>query len=989
MTETPLWDMLANMMTLLALDIAFLAVFILALIPLSMYRHASFAVLRRNFFGYFNNPTGYIFLCVFVVLTSIAAFWPPEFFNANLANLDQLNFFIPLIMLVFIPAITMSVWAEERRQGTDELLLTLPADDFDIVLGKYLAAVAIFSASLLFSQIATYWALVRLSLGDVDIGLFFATYFGYWLLGVAMLAIGMVASFLTSNLTIGFILGALFNAPIAAASYAVWAVGNRPIARFVEQWSFGAQFEDLGRGVISLSSLIYFIMIAVVGIYLCIVLIGRRHWRGGRDGNAMLGHYLVRALALIGIALAANALFMQFDVRQDVTAARISSLSPDTRKIMRELDPEYPIKIEAFLSDQVPEQYAQTKKDLIATLNELEAHNRNAIEVTVYNNLKPSSEEAILAEERYNITPQTVQVVSRGTIRDEEILMGLAVTSGLEKVVVPFIDYGIPIEYELIRSIATVAEAEREKIGIVSTDAQLFGGFSFAGGQPRQIQKQPIVEELEKQYEVEEVDPSNPIDVEKYRALLVVQPSSLTPPQFDNLLAAIRGGIPTAVFEDPLPNFMQGVPGTDQPKQPQGMFGGQPQPKAEIGPLMDMLGVKFHRSQGGFSPQGPQEQVDIVWQRYNPYEGKLRVEGIPAEWVFIRNEIYDPKADELLPFNANSKITNGLEEVLFPWPGAVRKVGDNDAIDFQPLVMTGDMSGTVKISDIQQNQADPLEMDKARGASAEGRRYTLAAWIKGKSNGEEGGDATENDDSGETETESDAEAEGEQGDGSGAGENRPLNVIFVADIDLMAPPFVYVRARPQDEINWRFDNVTFVLNVLDALVGDESFMDIRKRKVRHSTLKLVEKRTETARERVEEQKAKFQQGFDEAVKAAREDMEEQTARVQKRLDDLNAKERAGEPIDVLQKLRLQQERQLLQARAQRKFDVKQQQLRRELERDVERIEQELERDVQDIQNGYKITTLVWPVILPLLIGLVVFVRRRMREREGISRARLK
>src|SRR5262245_27416966 len=201
-----------EMLKLIAVDAIFVIVLALLLTPLAQYKKAAFAVLKRNFVGYFANPTGYVFLCLFVFLTSAAAFWPHEFFIANLANLDQLNKYMPLILLVFIPAITMSLWADERWQGTDELLLTLPAADFDIVIGKYLAAAAIFTVSLIFSQICNYWLLVQVSsdpkaeytadIVNLDTGLFFVTYLGYWLMGLAMLAVGMVASFLTPNLTV-------------------------------------------------------------------------------------------------------------------------------------------------------------------------------------------------------------------------------------------------------------------------------------------------------------------------------------------------------------------------------------------------------------------------------------------------------------------------------------------------------------------------------------------------------------------------------------------------------------------------------------------------------------------------------------------------------------------------------------------------------------------------------------------------------------------
>lgn len=961
-----LLDVLVQVMRLLMADTVFLIICLLLLIPLSSLKPATFAVMKRNLFGYFNNPTGYVFICLFVLVGSAFAFWPHEFFNSNLATLGELNKTFPLVMLLFIPTITMSIWADERRNGTDELLLTIPATDWDIVLGKYLAVAAIFTASLLFSQIANFTVLNILALGDIDTGLFATTYLGYWMIGLAMLSLGMSASFLTRNLTVGFVLGVIFNAPLVLTANADLIIRSSDFAQSVSRWSHAAQFSDFGRGVISFRSIIFFAMVVAIGLYLSIVLIGRRHWYGGKNSEAKLGHYLTRAVSLVVIAIGLNLIFSTFDLfRRDMTSEQVSSLSADTKELLSDLDQEQDTRIEAFISKSVPEQYARTKLDLITMLQEFGARASSRIDVKIYDNLEPFSEGANRAEDQHRIQPETVITEDRGTRKQEQIFLAAAFQRGDEKVVVPFFDQGIPVEYELIRSINTVTDAQRPRIGVVTTKAELFGGFSMAGGMPQQTQRQMIIDELEKQYEVVQVDPNNPY--EKFDVLMVVQPSSLTPPQLENLIDAIRAGQPTAIFEDPAPSFIAGAPGTGQPNPPQGggmmgmMGGGRPgDPKCDITRLWSMLGITMI-GEPGFG--GPFD-ASVIFQRYNPYP-KARAVALTPEFVFASPDAPGAKQDEAI--STQNPITSGLDQLLFAFPGGIRQE-EREGMTFEPLVMTGNETGTVKFNDIrtaqQMAQTNPgaelgMILDSFRRVTAD--RYCLAAKITGKVKADSeiglaGPSDVKKDESGEAE----------------------VNVVFVSDIDLLASLFLMIRARPSAaEVNWQFDNVPFVLNILDSLAGDERLIEIRKRQTRHSTLKMIDTATEEARDSFTEAREDFEKQFSEAETAANSEMQKAIDEIQQQIDDARSK---GEQADLQ---RLGTELQRTSRILQRKTEAKIAKLRRERDSNQKQIERELNQKIVSVQNFYKALAVLLPPIPPLIVGLVVFWKRRQQELEGV------
>jgi ABC-2 type transport system permease protein len=893
------------------------------------------AVFKRNLQSYFSNPAGYVFITLFVLISAAAAFWQDEFFTNNLANLDQLNRYMPYLLLFFIPAITMNSWADERRQGTDELLLTLPAHDLDVVLGKYLAALGIYTVALFFSL--SHVAVLR-SLGEPDLGVMVSTYFGYWLMGVMLIAVGMVASMLSSNITVAFILGAVFCAlPIFLGL--IGSPSGSILRRQIEGWSVPSQFRDFGSGVVSLSGVFYFVSLAAAMLYLNMMLLGRRHWAGGETSRNLWAHALTRFLAVIVALFSLNVMMERWGVRADVSSEKLHTLSSESLELIRQIPDDRPVLIQAYYSPDVPREFVETKSDMLGLLKEYQARSGGKIEL----NLVPTelySTAAREAEKRFGIEPRRVFTADQAKQTSAEIFLGVAFTSGLEEVVIPFFDRGLPVEYELTRSIRTVSRSGRKKVGILTTDAKLMGGFDMRSF--GQTPEWSIVTELKKQYEVSSVSPdatiANDLDV-----LLVAQPSSLNQKQIDNLTDYVKKGGATLLFLDPFPvDNPQLAP--EVPKMPPGgPFGGgqPPEPKGNLRPLLDLIGLDW-------------PTTEIVWNMYNPHP---QLADLPPEVVFIGRG-----SGAEGPFNADQIATSGLQEIVTLFPGLLRPKMGGGGPEFIPLLRTNNNGGVNSWTDVaQQGFMGISGINPRRRFLRSGDSYTLAARLTGALPTEKKPEDTAK----EAETTKKAEATKEE-------KPATINLIAIADLDVISEQFFELRRRKIENLD--FDNVSFVLNCVDVLAGDESFVALRNKRPKHRTLLTLERQTKNFIEELQQQ-----------TKAAEDAAKDRLADAQKAFDKQVDQVKSRTDLDDRTKEIMLAN---LQEVAQRRLDVDKTKIEDEKLNEIRESKGILEEKTRAIQNGVRYGALAASPLPPMALGLLVFFFRRRRENLGANPKRL-
>lgn len=788
-----------------------------------MNTNVIFAVAKRDLRSWFGNPVGYVFIVFFVALSAVALMWHRDFFTSNLANLDTLNVWFPGLALVFVAVVTMGTWNSERSNGTQELLFTLPTTDGNLLLGKYLAACGVYTLALLFMLTVP----LRLSmLGAPDWGQMFANYLGYWLVGLMLVAVTMLGSVLFNNLAVAFIVGGFCGAVVMFSGWLMAVLTGSP------NWDLNGprgQFLEFGRGMISPGGVLLFVGLAVAFLYLNLALLSRRHWQHS-GANAANGTARFVSLAVAAVSLTVIGVHVLSPL--DSTIERVHSLGAESKKLLGQLSADKPVYVTAYVSQEVPEQLVGQKRTLLNLLDQFDRIGGAAVEKTV-KIVESFSPEAEDAEKNYSIQPRGLQTEEGGELRSWTVYLGFVVQCGTEEVVVPFADPGLPLEYELTRSIRTASNSGRKKVGILKTDVELTGGMDFQTF--RQKQRWQICDELQLQYKLETVDSAKDYP-EGIDALLVPQPNTLGPAEMDRLKAWIAAGHPTMLLEDPAPMeaWRTSIDDKKGGTSPQDMFGGnQGEPKGDLIAMLAGFGIAYQRG-------------DVVWDT----SSRTRFGGaLPFfEIVFLGGE----------GISKDSPITNGLQQIVMLWGGHV-KSANKEGITFQPLLRIPDpVVGGEQNGRMQKMQAfmfdapwepRPQPNPNARHTPSN-EEFVVAAHITGK---------------------------------PADGQKNGINLIYIADVDLMSNQMFSMRRQATD-LNLQFDNVPFLLNCIDLLAGDDSLLELRKRQPVLRKLTAVEAAQKGFEETWQKQREQAEEESKKALDTAQARLDEAVNKVKNNKD---------------------------------------------------------------------------------------------------------
>jgi len=366
-------------------------------------------ITRKELAGYFGSPMALIFVGAFLAATLFSFFWVDTFFARGIADVRPLFRWMPVLMIFLVAALTMRQWSEEQRSGTLEVLLTLPISRIQLVVGKFLAVMALVAVSL---ALTIFLPITVEVLGNLDWGPVFGGYLAALLLAAAYTAIGLFVSSRTDNQIVALILSVLLCGLF-------YLVGSRGVTDFfgdrvgeiLRAIGTGSHFESIERGVVDLRDLIYYLSLTAVFLTLNVVSLDSKRWSAGERTRPYR-----RSVALTSVLVAVNMvalnvwMFPLNGLRLDLTAQREYSLSQTTRDLLGNL--QEPLLIRGYFSEKTHPLLAPLVPSIRDMLREYEVASGGMVQLEI---VDPAEDPEVEAEanQTYGIRPSPFQVAGR------------------------------------------------------------------------------------------------------------------------------------------------------------------------------------------------------------------------------------------------------------------------------------------------------------------------------------------------------------------------------------------------------------------------------------------------------------------------------------------------------------------------------------------------------------------------------------------------
>ena len=390
-----------------------------------------FSLFKKELSSFFSSLTGYLTIVVFLVLTGLMLWVFKSDFNIldyGYAGMDGLFFIGPFLYLFLIPAITMRMLAEEKRNGTMELLLTKPLSEMTLIWAKFLAGLVLVAISLL-PTLVGYFSVVALGdpVGNVDSGSVAGSYLGLLLLGAAFVAIGIFASSLTNNQIVAFILAALMCAFMHLGFEAICRMGFLGSAELVvRQLGMSYHYDSISRGVVDSRDVIYFVSVTALFMMATRMVLQSRKWHGWRKKKDLRRGHWIELTAGILIVVFVNVIGYYVFGRLDLTSERRYTLSKSTKALLKKIDE--PLLYRVYLEGDLPSDFKRLQNETKEMLNQFRAYNKNVqYEFVNPNSFEDPKERQVFYQKlaQKGIQPTQIQV-STATGYTQQVLIPAA-----------------------------------------------------------------------------------------------------------------------------------------------------------------------------------------------------------------------------------------------------------------------------------------------------------------------------------------------------------------------------------------------------------------------------------------------------------------------------------------------------------------------------------------------------------------------------------